>query len=191
MTKKKTDLRVIKTKKAIHDAFLELIQTKGYDKITVQDIAEKAMINRNTFYLHYTDKFDLMEKTWQYYFNTLNSCLVDYGEQPPVLDQQLFTTLLKKMFNAINENIHFFYIMATHNTQTQFTDQLKQSFYDFNLKQRKGKTMSKNSQIRFEYMVSGMVGVVMLWILEHEVMKVDNVIQQLVEIHFENDIRIE
>lgn len=191
MIKEQTDLRVIKTKKAIHDAFLDLIQTKGYDKITVQDIAKKAMINRNTFYLHYTDKFDLMEQTWQYYFNTLNNDSVDCGETPPVLDKQLFITLIKKILDAINENIDFFYIMATHNTQTQFTEKLKQSIYDFNLKQRKGKTMSKNSQIRFEYMVSGMVGVVMLWILEHEVMKVDNVIQQLVEIHFENDIRID
>ncbi|MGL4662880.1 MAG: TetR/AcrR family transcriptional regulator [Culicoidibacterales bacterium] len=187
----KIDLRVIKTKKAIHDAFLLLIKTKEYEKITVQDIAKEAMINRNTFYLHYVDKFDLMEQTWKYYFDKLNVCLVEYGEQPPVLDKQLFQTLLKTMLNTIDENIEFFYTMAVHNTQTQFTTQLKQSFYDFNLKQRKGKMMSKESQIRFEYMLSGMVGVVMLWILEHETMTVDNIVQQLVEIHFENDIRIE
>lgn len=191
MTKRKTDLRIIKTKKAIHDAFLHLIETKGYDKLTVQDIADQAMINRNTFYLHYTDKFDLMEQMWQMYFRKVNVCVGGFGSTPPVLDKQLFTTVLQSILNAIAENIDFFYTMAKHNAQTQFTTQLKQSFYDFNLKQRNGEMMSKESHIRFEYMVSGMVGVIMLWILEHETIGIDNVIQQLVEIHFENSIRIE
>lgn len=186
----KVDLRVVKTKKAIHDAFLSLIQTKGYDKITIQDIAEAAMINRNTFYLHYTDKFDLMEQTWRFYFQKLNVCLGEFGSHPPVLDKLLFTRILQSILGAIRENIDFFYIMATHNTQTQFTDQLKRRFYDFNLQQRNGEGMSHNSQIRFEYMVSGIVGVIMLWILDYQAIEVDDVIQQLVEIHFEANIYI-
>lgn len=184
------DLRVVKTRKAIHDAFLQLIQTRGYDKMTIQDIAETAMINRNTFYLHYTDKYDLMERIWQEYFQKLNFCLEEFGSHPPILDRPLFTRVLKSILGAIHENMNFFYIMATHNTQTQFTEKLKQSFYTFNLNQRNGEEMSQNSQIRFEYMVSGIVGVVMLWILDYQSIEVDDVIQQLVEIHFESRIRI-
>jgi AcrR family transcriptional regulator len=60
--KQKEDLRITRTKKRIKDALIQLLQEKSYEQITIQDIADKAMINRNTFYLHYLDKADLLEK---------------------------------------------------------------------------------------------------------------------------------
>jgi AcrR family transcriptional regulator len=57
-----TDLRVIRTKESIRDAFVKLIDEKGFEAITVKDITTKAKINRGTFYAHYQDKFDLMAK---------------------------------------------------------------------------------------------------------------------------------
>lgn len=57
----KTDLRVIKTQAAIRKAFLDLLKEKPFDKIMVSEITKAAMINRSTFYLHYRDKYDLME----------------------------------------------------------------------------------------------------------------------------------
>ncbi len=42
---------------------LELILEKGYDKITVQNIADQANVGRSTFYAHCLDKDDLMEKS--------------------------------------------------------------------------------------------------------------------------------
>lgn len=56
------DLRVIRTKKLIKEAFLELIEESGFDSVTVKQLTERAGINRGTFYSHYVDKFDLMEK---------------------------------------------------------------------------------------------------------------------------------
>ena len=57
---KETDLRVRRTKLMIKNAFLELLRETDFEKISVCDIADKAMINRGTFYLHYQDKYDLM-----------------------------------------------------------------------------------------------------------------------------------
>lgn len=59
---KETDLRVVRTQQLIKSAFFELASTIGFDKITVQNLVKKAGINRSTFYLHYTDKFDLLNK---------------------------------------------------------------------------------------------------------------------------------
>jgi len=58
----KTDLRIRRTKKSIRDAFFELIDENGFDSVTVKDITDRALISRNTFYLHYEDKFDLLNK---------------------------------------------------------------------------------------------------------------------------------
>nr|WP_315024214.1 TetR/AcrR family transcriptional regulator [uncultured Aminipila sp.] len=60
-----TDLRVVKNKKHIKEAFLELIQKYDYEKITVTELAEKAMINRKTFYLHYETKDALLDEIIQ------------------------------------------------------------------------------------------------------------------------------
>lgn len=51
-----TDLRIQKTQRQIEQAFLSLLQQKNYRSITVQDILDTAMINRSTFYRHYTSK---------------------------------------------------------------------------------------------------------------------------------------
>ena len=52
----KRDRRVSKTKKAIYQAFLQLLNDKGYDATTVQDIIDLADIGRSTFYCHYESK---------------------------------------------------------------------------------------------------------------------------------------
>lgn len=56
------DLRIVKTRKAINDSFYELFEQKDFDKITVKDITEHAQIGRKTFYLHYIDKYDLLDR---------------------------------------------------------------------------------------------------------------------------------
>ncbi|MEK5397184.1 TetR/AcrR family transcriptional regulator [Paenibacillus sp. FSL K6-2859] len=56
------DLRIIRTKELIREALIELIEEKGFEGITVKDITTKARINRGTFYSHYQDKYDLMNR---------------------------------------------------------------------------------------------------------------------------------
>lgn len=58
---RKKDMRIERTQSSIKRAFLSLLETENYGKITIQDIADEAMINRNTFYLHYKDKDVLLK----------------------------------------------------------------------------------------------------------------------------------
>ena len=62
MTEIKTDLRTIRTRKAIVDSFIELLENKDFTSITISEITTAAMINRGTFYRHFLDKYDLLEK---------------------------------------------------------------------------------------------------------------------------------
>lgn len=50
------------TKRAIVDSFLKLLREKPLDKITIKDIVEDCGINRNTFYYHFEDIPDLVER---------------------------------------------------------------------------------------------------------------------------------
>jgi len=56
------DLRVRRTLQLIQDAMIRLMGEQGFERTTVRDITERAMINRATFYLHYEDKYDLLQK---------------------------------------------------------------------------------------------------------------------------------
>ncbi len=57
-----TDRRIQRTKEAVSNALIELIAEKGFEAVSVSDITERANINRGTFYLHYKDKYDLLEQ---------------------------------------------------------------------------------------------------------------------------------
>ena len=59
------DLRIKKTKRAIRSAFYELIKEKPLEKITVREIAERAEINKTTFYAHYETVYDLVDQLEQ------------------------------------------------------------------------------------------------------------------------------
>jgi AcrR family transcriptional regulator len=54
-SKKKTDARVRRTRDALGDALIALMQEKPFDTITVQDVLDRAHVSRSTFYSHYSD----------------------------------------------------------------------------------------------------------------------------------------
>lgn len=58
----KVDPRIIRTRKLIMDAFVRLSNKKEFKNITIKDITTEATINRATFYAHFQDKDDLLEK---------------------------------------------------------------------------------------------------------------------------------
>ena len=56
------DLRVQRTRKNIREAFIHLAQKKKIKRITIKELANEAMINKATFYLHYHDLEDLVSE---------------------------------------------------------------------------------------------------------------------------------
>lgn len=64
VNQKSSDLRVRRTEMMLQQSFMDLVVEVGFNAITVQMLAERAMINRATFYRHYDDIFDLAEKIY-------------------------------------------------------------------------------------------------------------------------------
>ncbi|WP_438756736.1 TetR/AcrR family transcriptional regulator [Enterococcus sp. AZ126] len=106
---KKTDLRVMRTRKMIIEAFFHLVEEKGYDGITIQDIADEAMINRATFYAHFKDKQDLYEQIFDFAINAFTS-VID-TEQIIVSNRikvKQIEFLLTNIYINIQKNKNFF-----------------------------------------------------------------------------------
>lgn len=58
---KKEDSRITRSKRDLRNAFMELIKSQPFEKISVTDICKTAMINKMTFYKHYQDKYALLD----------------------------------------------------------------------------------------------------------------------------------
>ncbi|MDF2925125.1 MAG: TetR family transcriptional regulator [Paenibacillaceae bacterium] len=63
------DPRVKRTRRLLQHAFMELLGQKSFEAITIQDITERAELNRATFYSHFQDKYELLELTLSTMFN--------------------------------------------------------------------------------------------------------------------------
>lgn len=93
--KKKTDARVRRTRDALGDALIALMQEKPFETITVQDVLDRAHVSRSTFYTHYSDKDDLLMSDAEEFFESLAMALSARGDKSdrvfPV--QEFFTHL--------------------------------------------------------------------------------------------------
>lgn len=92
------DLREIKTRQSIRNAFLQLRARKPLERITVKELAELAQISKATFYLHYHDVYDLSEQMQ----NEVIRSLLDSLEKPDsfLTDRKRFTRDLFSAFIA-------------------------------------------------------------------------------------------
>jgi AcrR family transcriptional regulator len=91
------DPRAIRSRKAFQDAFVELLQAKNYQKITVTDIAERAGFARHTFYNHYDAKEDilhhLIDSVLEQFFSGLDQW--DFYYAVPEEELAMFTSFFQ------------------------------------------------------------------------------------------------
>lgn len=121
-----TDLRIRRTHKFLQEAIIELITEKGFEAITVGDIAERAMINRATFYRHYQDKYDLVakifEETTDHLVENMKPIHKDIGardtESPPEIWIQLF--------EHVAENARLYRAMLGKNGSSWFAARMRE-----------------------------------------------------------------
>lgn len=88
----KVDRRITKSQEAIKIALIELMTEKSFDHITIKEISERANVNRGTIYLHYLDKFDLLEKIMEEHINNMGI----------FVSRQLKWTGLNRLYTAWN-----------------------------------------------------------------------------------------
>ena len=102
------DRRIQKTRQLIMNTFIDLLAEKGFEKITINDIAERANINRGTVYLHYVDKFDLLDKCIETYVNLLlNYCANS-------TDFNLDAAAFQSAFEYIEKNHAIYKLLLSH-----------------------------------------------------------------------------
>lgn len=162
---RKQDLRVIKTKSLIKNAFLELIEEKGYSKVSVTDIVDKAMINRNTFYLHYYDKEDLINEMISENYKKTEPLIkrimfkqIRENYDNPVKMQEL---MLYDIFEYLLQEIELYRIFIMDPGLSGYLVKLKGTIKR-NMQIQSIKT--DRQKIAFEFIFEGVFGAITEWI---------------------------
>ncbi|WP_238162409.1 TetR/AcrR family transcriptional regulator [Cohnella sp. AR92] len=121
----KTDPRILRTRHLIKEAFIDLLHEMDLEKISVNKIAERATINRVTFYLHYRDIPDMQEKMADEMMENIYSFL--RSPQPnskPANPEQEDWPLLVRLLEHIAENSKFYTVILAYKRSPVFTDRL-------------------------------------------------------------------
>lgn len=158
----KTDLRVVKTKRAIEQAFFQLIEEKGFEKVRIVDIAKKAEVNRNTIYLHYGTKEgiikDVVERQFVSGFTNLEFNKINKFRNNRKRVELFFQTL----FKIVSEQIEVYRILLTDENLAGYLSMTKTRIETYAMENIKD--TAKNRAI-VEYIVSGTYGVMSRWII--------------------------
>lgn len=98
------NLRVRRTHKLLREALIELIEERGFEALTVGEIAERAMVSRAAFYRNYHDKYDLVEQIFSEALRELLETVPEPGaEHPPRIWAGFFEHIAKyeRLYRAL------------------------------------------------------------------------------------------
>lgn len=122
-----TDLRIRRTHRFLQEAMIELITEKGFEAITVGDIAERAMINRATFYRHYQDKYDLVTRIFEETTNHLVENMKPLGKDSgPGEKEENFLEIWVQFFEHIAQHARLYQAMLGKNGSPWFAARMRE-----------------------------------------------------------------
>lgn len=166
--KTQTDLRVIKTKKALVDAMVQSLREKPFEDITVQYICDIAMVRRATFYSHFADKYEL--------FGYAVHCV--YQEFPSTKDlktaadaKDVYTFIIEDAINFLTENTMIFRSMMnsqlSHMILNIVRSELEREILPFIEESIKRYSIQGiTPKFVFNFYLNGLFGTFMWWLRE-------------------------
>ena len=169
------DRRIQKTRQSIMNTFIDLLAEKGFEKITINDIAERANINRGTVYLHYVDKFDLLDK-----------CIETYVEQllhhcANSADTKLDVSAFQSVFEYLEKNFSIYKLLLSNERIGFFRSRLyaiiAQTITE--VIGIKSENHAFSNGVTTHFLASGFIGVLEWWINNSMPCSVQEITEQL------------
>ena len=155
------DRRTKKTQKAIKEAFLYLLQQKPINKITISEITDRADIGRGTFYIHYTDIFDLQNKIID---ETIADLERIFDTAYPEKEGEDFAVISERLIQYIAQHRQLFEIFYSSSDENRLTMLIKKIFIKKIIEQENLKYNDPKDQIEVYFFIAGITGVLTDWI---------------------------
>lgn len=154
------DRRIQKTRQLIMHTFIELLTEKGFEKMTINEIAERANINRGTVYLHYMDKFDLLDKCVETYIELLLQHCADST------DTNLDARAFQSVFEYLERNFAIYKLLLSNEGVGFFRSRLYVTISQ-TLTEMMGinpENSAFSNEVTIHFLTSGFIGTIEWWI---------------------------
>ncbi|WP_028402135.1 TetR/AcrR family transcriptional regulator C-terminal domain-containing protein [Ectobacillus panaciterrae] len=172
MEKKKphTDPRILRTRQLIKDAFVELLEEMDLQKITVNRLAERATINRVTFYLHYRDIPDMLEKMADDMIEDISTIFNNAPTDQTSLEESGWK-IIENLLEHIAEHANFYKSILASKKVPIFRDRLSMFIRDMIVtrideSERSSRIITEivKKDILIWYEASALIGTIISWL---------------------------
>ncbi len=178
----KMDLRIVKTHKALSDTFLVMLEEKTFDEITVNELCERAMVRRATFYKHFADKYDFFgffirqtrdgflkeqhryskeNAPYSFYVFVFQSCLTFMKEHERLIHNVLKSSALSSLLDILSDEIYRDVLLKLREEQKQ------------------GIRYKVSPEFMASFYAGGIIRVLQLWLLSQEKMSEEELIVEV------------
>ena len=157
------DRRVLRTKAALTKALFELLGEKEFDKISITELAQRADVDRKTFYLHYRSVEEILEEFYEDTIAQLHTGL----EQEKIFDGQVDIPGFFRVLNGvIDESMPLYRRLVKGTGYTYFIEQIRAvlSTAVENFLVAQGVTDQTSLRLCSEFFASGIMRIYLIWL---------------------------
>ncbi len=157
----KTDLRVRYTRKVIQEAFRKLLMEKPLARITVKEVCDLAGINRGTFYKHYLDCYDLMEKLQ-------DEAVANFESLLDTVEENGIQSVIVSILEMLRGKSSVYLLFTSHGKSDSFLHKLIGCCYRCMEKRITGlpgmESGDGNRRFHYSFLLSGSCGIIEYWV---------------------------
>ncbi|SEN85935.1 DNA-binding transcriptional regulator, AcrR family [Mesobacillus persicus] len=138
------DRRILKSKKALKDAIISLMQQKDFKEVTISDIVRLADLNRGTFYKHYQYKEDLLDDIIDEVITDLIASYREPYQNIATFDVSKLSSNAIKIFEHVHKYAEFYKLIVNSNVLTSFQHKICIVIKDLVMQDVTGKLTNPN-----------------------------------------------
>lgn len=161
----KVDRRVRKTKAQLRAGLARLMQKKSIKEITVKELVEEVDINRSTFYLHYTDIYEMLATIENEFMEEIAQALHEFPIDP--MDEDCSRTLIGQLFSILHNNRDICLALLGPNGDMVFVEKME-NFIEDNIFSQISEKFPPNDHrdiaYAYAFCLNGCIGMIRSWL---------------------------
>ena len=159
----KTDRRIRKTKAQLRTGLAKLLQKKSIKEITVKELVELVDINRSTFYLHYSDIYNMLSSIEEELLEEIRQTILNHPVSP--FNESSFP-FIEDIFQILEENKDICCALLGHNGDIAFLHRIESLISDHSLSVLRVTFPETIEDLKYSYSfcLSGCIGLVKTWL---------------------------
>jgi len=163
MAERTEDRRTRRSKRLLKQGLAELMQEKDFKSITVRDITDRMDLNRGTFYLHYADTYDLLQKLETDSLADVQSMIDEHREEA---DAGMLQSVFEPILTYIADNREICRSLFVNNSTSNFINKVHVLIYDNGMTLlHKRYPSARNDKLEYllSFLAYGLIGLIKQW----------------------------